>query len=103
VPGARERAARGALAFGTVDSWLIYQLTGGRVHATEYSNASRTLIYDIHGLRWDPELLDALQIPEAMLPEVRPSSGSFGETLPSLTGGQALPIGGAAGDQQASS
>jgi glycerol kinase len=101
VPGARERAAQGELAFGTVDSWLIYKLTGGRVHATEYSNASRTLIYDIHGLRWDPELLDALQIPEAMLPEVRPSSGSFGETLPSLTGGQALPIGGAAGDQQA--
>jgi glycerol kinase len=101
VPDAHKRAARGELAFGTIDSWLIYKLTGGRVHATEYSNASRTLIYDIHRLRWDPELLDALEIPEAMLPEVRPSSGSFGETLPALTGGEALPIGGAAGDQQA--
>jgi glycerol kinase len=101
VPGARERAARGELAFGTIDSWLIYKLTGGRVHATEYSNASRTLLYDIHGLRWDADLCAALDVPEAMLPEVRDSSGSFGETEPSLTGGRALPIAGAAGDQQA--
>ena len=101
VDGARERAARGELAFGTIDSWLIYRLTGGRVHATEYSNASRTLLYDIRKLGWDPDLLEALDIPEALLPEVRDSSGRFGETAPELTGGVALPITGAAGDQQA--
>jgi glycerol kinase len=101
VPGARERAARGELAFGTIDAWLVYKLTGGRVHATEYSNASRTLLYDIRELRWDPDLLEALEIPAAILPEVRDSSGTFGETLPELTGGEALPIGGVAGDQQA--
>jgi glycerol kinase len=101
LDGARERAARGELAFGTIDSWLIYKLTGGRVHATDYSNASRTLLYDIRGLRWDPELLEALDVPEAMMPEVRDSSGSFGETDPALLDGVSLPICGVAGDQQA--
>ena len=101
VEGARERARRGELAFGTVDSWLIHKLTGGRVHATDYSNASRTLLYDIEGLRWDPELLAALEIPESMLPEVRESSGSFGHTDPEWLGGAEIPISGVAGDQQA--
>ena len=101
VPGAREQAERGELAFGTIDSWLIYKLTGGRVHATDYSNASRTLVYDIFERTWDPELLTALEIPNAMMPEVRDSSGSFGETDASVTGGVAIPITGVAGDQQA--
>jgi glycerol kinase len=96
-----DRAKRGELAFGTVDTWLIYKLTGGRVHATEYSNASRTLLYDIHKLRWDPDLLEALSVPAAILPEVRDTSGVFGTTDPALTGGVALPIAAAAGDQQA--
>jgi glycerol kinase len=99
--GARERATRGELCFGTVDSWLIYRLTGGRVHATEYSNASRTLMYNIHDRAWDPELLEVLGVPSEILPEVRDSSGVFGETDPGLTGGVALPIAGVAGDQQA--
>ena len=98
VPGARERAERGELRFGTVDSWLIWNLTGGRVHATDYTNASRTMLFDIHRLRWDPELLDYFRIPASLLPEVRPSSGSFGATA--LFGGE-IPVTGAAGDQQA--
>ena len=101
VAGARERATRGELAFGTIDSWLIYKLTGGRVHATEYSNASRTLLYDVFKLRWDPELLEALDVPPAMMPEVRDSSGKFGEVDPELLDGASLPISGVAGDQQA--
>ncbi len=101
VPGARERAERGELCFGTIDSWLLYKLTGGAVHATDYSNASRTLIFDIHRRRWDPELLEALGIPEVMLPEVRDSSGVFGETEPEHFGGARIPIAGVAGDQQA--
>ena len=101
VDGARERAARGELAFGTIDSWLIYKLTGGAVHATDYSNASRTLLFDIHSLRWDPELLEALDVPAAMMPEVRESSGSFGSTDASLLDGVSVPIAGVAGDQQA--
>ena len=96
VPGARRRAQRGDLMFGTVDSWLIYRLTG--VHATDYTNASRTLLYDIFERRWDPELLRALDVPPSLLPDVRPSSGVFGET--SALGG-AIPIAGVAGDQQA--
>ena len=96
VPGARQRAQRGDLMFGTVDSWLIYRLTG--VHATDYTNASRTLLYDIFERRWDPELLRALDVPPSLLPDVRPSSGVFGET--SALGG-AIPIAGVAGDQQA--
>jgi glycerol kinase len=101
VEGARERAQKGELAFGTIDSWLIHKLTGGRVHATDYSNASRTLVYDIFRRRWDAELLDHLDVPHAMMPEVRDSSGSFGETDPEWTGGLPLPITGVAGDQQA--
>ncbi|MBX5476798.1 MAG: glycerol kinase GlpK [Clostridia bacterium] len=100
VEGARAKAERGELAFGTVDTWLIWNLTGGRVHATDYSNASRTMIYNIHELKWDEELLAALDIPAGVLPDVRPSSGVFGETDPSLFGG-AIPIAGDAGDQQA--
>ena len=101
IPGAQERAERGELAFGTIDSWLIYKLSGGRVHATDFSNASRTLLYDVFKLRWDPELLDALQVPPAMMPEVRDSSGILGETDPALLDGVSLPISGVAGDQQA--
>jgi glycerol kinase len=100
VEGARERARRGELSFGTIDSWLIHKLTGGRVHATDYSNASRTMLYDIGRLRWDDELLTALDIPKAMLPEVRDSSGEFGVTDAELLGA-AIPISGVAGDQQA--
>ena len=101
VPGARERAARGELCFGTIDSWLIYKLTGGKLHATDYSNASRTLVYDIFERRWDEELLEILDVPSAMLPQVRASSGSFGATEAALTGGVELSIAGVAGDQQA--
>jgi glycerol kinase len=99
-PGLRARAERGELAFGTVDSFLLWRLTGGRVHATDVSNASRTLLFDIHRVAWDDELLDLVGVPQAMLPEVRPSSGLFGETDPSLFG-TPIPIGGVAGDQQA--
>ncbi len=101
VPGARERAVRGELCFGTIDTWLVYKLTGGALHATDYSNASRTLIFDIHERRWDAELLEALDIPEAMLPRVIDSSGVLGETEPALFGGVRIPIAGIAGDQQA--
>lgn len=100
VPGARERAESGLLLFGTVDTWLIWKLTGGKVHATDYSNASRTMLYDIHRLCWDEELLNLMGIPAQMLPEVRPSSGIFGETDPGLLGASVL-VAGAAGDQQA--
>jgi len=100
VPDARQAADRGDLAFGTIDTWLVWKLTGGKVHATDYSNASRTLIYNIHNLHWDEELLDLLDIPASMLPDVRMSSGAFGETEPSLLGAS-VPIGGVAGDQQA--
>ncbi|RTL21702.1 MAG: glycerol kinase [Burkholderiales bacterium] len=96
VPGARERAARGELAFGTVDSWLLWQLSGGRVHATDPSNASRTLLFDIHRGDWSDELLGLFDIPRSLLPEVRPSAGRFGHA--SEFG---LPITGIAGDQQA--
>jgi len=101
VPGARARAERGELLFGTIDSWLVYKLTGGKLHVTDYSNASRTLVYDIHARRWDAELLDLLGIPGAMLPEVRDSSGSFGHTAADLFEAAELPIAGVAGDQQA--
>lgn len=97
---AREAAA-GEIAFGTVDSWLLCRLTGGRLHATDYSNASRTLMFDINALRWDESLLDILGVPRAMLPEVMPSSGVFAETDPASFLGAAVPIGGVAGDQQA--
>ena len=100
VPGARARAERGELAFGTVDTFLIWRLTGGRVHATDYSNASRTMIFNIHTLDWDDELLQELRIPRAILPEVCPSSGILGESEPDLFGAP-VPIAGVAGDQQA--
>ena len=100
VDGARNRAERGELLFGTIDTWLIYRLTGGRVHATDPSNAARTMLFNIHTLTWDAELLRLFDIPACMLPEVRPSSGHFGETDPRLFGGS-IPIMGVAGDQQA--
>jgi glycerol kinase len=100
VPGARSRAERVELAFGTVDSFLLWRLTGGRVHATDVSNASRTLLFDIHRLAWDQELLDLVGVPAAVLPEVRPTSGVFGETAPELFG-RPIPITALAGDQQA--
>jgi glycerol kinase len=100
VPGAQQRAERGELAFGTVDSWLVYKLTKGRVHATEFSNASRTLIYNIHERDWDDLLLQELRVPREMLPEVRDTSGVFGEVDPEWLGAE-IPISGIAGDQQA--
>ncbi len=100
VSGARTRAERGELAFGTVDSWLIWNLTGGQVHATDASNASRTMLFNIRSLKWDEELLDLFQIPASVLPQVLPSSGVLGYSLPGLLGA-ALPIAGVAGDQQA--
>ena len=100
VPGARLRAERGELAFGTVDAWLVYKLTGGKVHATDASNASRTLLFNIHTLAWDAQLLALLNIPASVLPQVVPSCGVLGETDPSLLGA-AIPIAGIAGDQQA--
>ena len=99
VPGARAAAERGELAFGTVDSWLLWQLTGGRVHATDVSNAARTLLLDVRTQRWDAELLALFDIPASLLPEVCPSSHVFGETLPELLGAS-VSVGGMAGDQQ---
>ncbi|GMK45052.1 glycerol kinase [Paenibacillus glycanilyticus] len=100
VEGARDKAAAGELLFGTVDSWLIWKLTGGAVHVTDYSNASRTLLYNIHELKWDADLLEWLNIPASMLPEVRSSSEVYGTTEAALFGGP-IAIAGAAGDQQA--
>ena len=100
VPGARKRAEAGELAFGTVDSWLLWNLTGGQVHATDASNAARTLLFNIHTLHWDEELLKLFNIPHAVLPHVHPSSGVFGEAEASLLGA-AVPVAGIAGDQQA--
>ena len=100
VPGARERAERGELLFGTVDTWLMWKLTGGKVHATDYSNASRTMMFNINTLDWDDEILEILGIPRCMLPEVKPSSGLFGCTEEEAIG-RGIPITGAAGDQQA--
>ena len=100
VEGARERAAKGELCFGTIDSWLVFKLTGGKVHATDYSNASRTMMYNIRQLEWDAKMLEILDVPAEILPEVKPSSGHFGETEERLFG-TAIPIAGIAGDQQA--
>lgn len=100
VPGARARAERGELLFGTVDTWLIWKLTGGKVHVTDYSNASRTMMFNIRELKWDTELLKRLNIPESMLPEVRPSSCIYGVTDKEIVGGE-IAIAGTAGDQQA--
>ena len=100
VPGARERAERGELLFGTVDCYLLWRLTGGKVHATDATNASRTLLFNIHTGQWDDDLLKLLRIPRAMLPDVRDSSASYGVTIPDLFGG-AIAVRGIAGDQQA--
>lgn len=100
VEGARERAARGELLFGTVDTWLIWNLTKGSIHVTDYTNASRTMVFDIHEKCWDEEILQYFGIPKAMLPEVKPSSCIFGYTSKDVMGGE-IPIAGAAGDQQA--
>lgn len=100
VAGAKERAEHGELCFGTIDSWLIYNLTGGKVHATDYSNAARTMLFNIHTLKWDEELCELFDIPCSMLPEVKPSSGLFGYTDVSVLGAE-VPIAGVAGDQQA--
>ncbi|MCF8209177.1 MAG: glycerol kinase GlpK [Rhodoferax sp.] len=99
VPGVRAQAANGELAFGTIDSWLIWQLTEGRVHATDVSNASRTMLFNVHTNQWDAELMAALDIPPSLMPEVKPSSAHYGETSASLLG-HAISIGGVAGDQQ---
>lgn len=100
IPGVRGRAEKGELAFGTIDCWLIWNLTGGRVHATDASNASRTLLFNLHTMQWDDELLGLFDIPRGILPEVLPSSGMFGMADPAVLGA-ALPITGVAGDQQA--
>lgn len=100
VPGARKKANNGELMFGTIDSWLVYKLTGN-IHITDYTNASRTLIYNIHELKWDKELCQILDIPMSMLPEVKSSSEIYGNTLPYHFFGESVPISGIAGDQQA--
>ena len=100
VPGAREAAEQGDLLFGTIDTWLIWKLTGGEVHVTDYTNASRTMLYNIHDLCWDDELLSLMDIPKSMLPEVKPSSCLYGHTNEGILGGR-IAISGAAGDQQA--
>lgn len=99
VTGARERAEKGELLFGTVDSWIIWKLTGGKVHVTDYSNASRTMLFNIHTLKWDEEILRVLKIPQQILPEVKPSSHVYGYTDSKLFGRE-VPIAGAGGDQQ---
>ena len=100
VPGAREKAEKGELLFGTVETWLIWKLTKGRVHVTDYSNASRTMLFNINTLEWDEDILKELNIPKSMLPEAKPSSCVYGEADPQFFGGP-IKIGGAAGDQQA--
>ncbi|SDF59348.1 glycerol kinase GlpK [Sporomusa acidovorans] len=101
VEGARAKAEKGDLLFGTIDTWLIWKLSGGKVHVTDYSNASRTLLYNIRELKWDEELLAALTVPASMLPQVRPSSEVYGNTDSTVFLGASVPIAGAAGDQQA--
>lgn len=101
VEGAREKAERGDLLFGTIDTWLVWKLSGGKAHITDYSNASRTLMYNIYDLKWDQELLDILGVPASMLPEVRPSSEIYAYTDEDLFFGHTAPIAGVAGDQQA--
>lgn len=101
VDGAREKAAKGEILFGTIDTWLVWKLSGGRAHVTDYSNASRTLMYNIHELKWDDELLELLDVPKAMLPEVKPSSEVYCKTIDYHFFGQNVPIAGIAGDQQA--
>lgn len=100
VEGAREKAEKGDLLFGTMDTWVIWKLSGGKAHVTDYSNASRTLMYNIHELKWDDELLEMLDVPKSMLPEVRPSSEVYAHTIDYHFFGEEVPIAGAAGDQQ---
>ena len=100
VPGARERAEKGELLFGTIETWLIWKLTGGKAHVTDYSNASRTMLFNINTLEWDDEILEEMNIPKCMLPEAKPSSCVYGESLAKYFGAP-IPIAGAAGDQQA--
>ena len=101
VEGAREKAERGELLFGNIDTWLIWNLTRGKIHVTDYSNASRTMIYNIKELKWDERMLEELGIPTSMLPEVKSSSEIYGVTDPNTLGGAEIPISGIAGDQQA--
>lgn len=101
VPGSREKAEKGDLMFGTIDTWLLWNLTGRRVHATDVTNASRTMLFNIHKLEWDQDILDLLDIPKAMLPEVKPSSAIYGYTGDFHFYGVQIPIAGIAGDQQA--
>lgn len=101
VEGARAKAEAGDLLFGTIDTWLVWKLTGGAVHVTDYTNASRTLMYNIHDLKWDEEILKALNVPASMLPEVKPSSEVYGNTHKDKFQGLEIPISGMAGDQQA--
>ncbi|MGK9265115.1 glycerol kinase GlpK [Bacillus inaquosorum] len=100
VEGAREKAEKGELLFGTIDTWLIWKMSGGKAHVTDYSNASRTLMFNIYDLKWDDELLDILDVPKSMLPEVKPSSQVYAETVDYHFFGKNIPIAGAAGDQQ---
>lgn len=100
VEGSRERAKNGELLFGTIDTWLLWKLTGGKVHATDYSNASRTMLYNIYDFDWDDDILEILDIPRKMLPEVRSSSEVYGETIPEHFYGEEIPVAGMAGDQQ---
>jgi len=101
IEGLRERAGKGEIAFGTIDSWLVWKLTGGRAHITDYSNASRTLMYNIYDLKWDEEILEILGVLPSVLPEVKPSSYVYGHTDPEIFFGQSIPVAGIAGDQQA--
>ena len=101
IEGVRERAEKGDLLFGTMDTWVIWKLSGGRAHVTDYTNASRTLMYNIYDLKWDDELLEMLDVPKSMLPEVRPSSEVYANTIDYHFFGEEVPIAGAAGDQQA--
>ncbi len=100
MPGLRQRAEKGDIAFGTIDSFLLWRLTGGRLHMTDVTNASRTMLFDLHRLAWDSELPEAFGIPRALLPEIRATGDDFGTTVPELFG-DAIPISGIAGDQQA--
>ncbi len=101
VEGARQKADNGDLLFGTIDTWVLWKLTGGKVHATDYTNASRTMLFNIHTLKWDQDILKVLNIPESMLPEVHSSSEIYGYTSGYSFSGVQVPIAGIAGDQQA--
>src|SRR5690606_4779712 len=101
VEGARQKAEKGKLLFGTIDTWLIWKLSGGKAHVTDYSNASRTLMFNIHDLKWDDELLEILDVPVSMLPEVRSSSEVYSNTVDYHFFGAEIPIAGVAGDQMA--